>query len=123
MALSNTVVSELLEAFRADEGVDLTLLCLSSSRRRRCRCLSGVRSAGGEDAVKLAGDVALEAAPDLTAGLAFGGASGDVFLGRWAGSDAGQGDGVDCAVQGSVAAAVESVPNRLAAAGRHGAGA
>jgi hypothetical protein len=45
MALSQSVASELLEAFRAGEGVDLTLLCLSSGRQG-CRCLSGEGSAG-----------------------------------------------------------------------------
>jgi hypothetical protein len=46
-----------------------------------CRCLGGERGAGVEGAVELAGDVALEAPLDLTAGLAFGCATGDVVLG------------------------------------------
>ena len=96
----------------------LTLLCLSSGRRG-CRGLVGEGGAGVEGAVELAGDVALEAALDLTAGLALGSASGDVLLGCRAAPHAGDGDRVDRAVQGSVAAAVEPVPDCPAAAGRH----
>src|SRR5829696_1225153 len=88
----------------------LTLLCLSSGRWS-CRCLGGECGAGVEGAVELAGDVALEAAPDLTAGFALGGAAGDVVLGRRAAPHAGHGDGVDRAVQGPVSAAVEPMPN------------
>jgi hypothetical protein len=57
------------------------------------------------------------------AGLAFGCAAGDVVLGGGAASDAGDGDGVDCAVQCPVAAAVEPMPNRLAATGLQWTGA
>jgi hypothetical protein len=99
----------------------LTLLCLSSGRRG-CRRLGGEGGAGVR-AVELAGDVALEAALDLTAGLALGYAVGDVVLGGRAAPHAGDGDGVDCAVQGPVAAAVEPVPDRSAAAGRQRGGA
>ena len=55
----------------------VTLLCLSSSdfggADHGC-----VDHGGGEGAVELAGDVALEAAADLAGGLALGGAAGDV---------------------------------------------
>jgi hypothetical protein len=93
----------------------LTHLCLSSGRWS-CRCLGGERGAGVEGAVELAGDVALEAPLNLSAGFALGCATGDVVLGGGAAPDAGDGDGVDRAVQGPVAAAVEPMPNRLAAA-------
>jgi putative transposase len=49
---------------------------------------------GGEGAVELAGDIALEAAPDLPGVLAFGGAPGDVGLGGRAAAHPGRGDGV-----------------------------
>ena len=100
----------------------LTLLCLSSSRRS-CQWLGGERGAGVEGAVELAGDVALEAPLDLTAGLAFGCATGDVVLGRGTAPHAGDGDGVDSAVQGPVAAAVEPMSDCLAAAGLQWTGA
>jgi hypothetical protein len=78
---------------------------------------------GGEGAVELAGDVALEAAPDLLWCLAFGGASGDVGLGGGAAACSGHGDGVDGAVERPVSAAVESVAQGAAAAGLEWAGA
>src|SRR6185436_14561808 len=91
----------------------LTLLYLSSrrirSRRGRHRCSEG--------SVELAADVALEAAADLASGLALGGAAGDVGLGSRAAPHADHGDGVQRAVERSVAAAVEPVAHGAAAAG------
>ena len=58
----------------------LTLLCLSSGCWS-CRCLGGERGAGVKGAVELAGDVALEAALNLSAGFALGCATGDIVLG------------------------------------------
>src|SRR3974377_2228172 len=84
----------------------LTLLCLSRTYRRIHR--------PGELPVELAGDVALEAAADLPGGLSLGGAPGDVGAGPGAAAHPDQRDGVDGAVQGPVAAAVEPVPDGLA---------
>ena len=67
--------------------------------------------------------MALEASLDLTAGLALGGATGDEMLGCRAAAHASYGDGVDRAVQGSVAPAVEPVTDDAAAAGGDRAGA
>ena len=92
-----------------------TLLCLSRAHGRIHR--------PGEVPVELAGDVALEAAADLTGGLSLGGAPGDVGAGPGAAAHPGQRDGVNGAVQGPVPAAVEPVPDGLAAAGRDRAGA
>ncbi len=68
--------------------------------------------------VELAGDVALEAAADFPGGLSFRGAPGYVGEGAGAAAHPGDRDGVDGPVQGPVAAAVEPVPDGLAAAGR-----
>ena len=65
----------------------------------------------------MAGEVALEQAGGVAAGLAFGDASGDVVLGRWVVLAAVEDDGVEGAVELAVAAAAESVPGRLAARG------
>jgi hypothetical protein len=73
--------------------------------------------------VELAGDVALEAAADFPGGLSLSGAPGDVGAGPRAAAHPDQRDGVDGAVQGPVPAAVEAVPDGLAAAGRERAGA
>src|SRR5690242_16738822 len=105
--------------FYAPEGTRtpnlLTLLCLS---RSSCWC-----HGSGELPVELAGDVALEAAADFAWGLSFCSASFDVGAGAGAAAGSGQRDGVDGAVQGSVAAAVEPMPHGPAATGRKGAGA
>ena len=93
----------------------LTLLCLSRAHGRIHR--------PGELSVELAGDVALEAAADFRWGLSLGGAPGDVGAGAGAAAHPDQRDGVDGAVQRPVAAAVEPVPDGLAAAGRERAGA
>src|SRR4051794_32273044 len=77
----------------------------------------------GQGSVELAGDVALEAAPDLLGGLAFGAAAGDVGAGGRAAAHPGGGDGVDCAVECPVAALAEPVAHGPAAAGRQRAGA
>src|SRR3954466_14879487 len=60
----------------------LTLLCVVKSRHR-----------GVQGPVELAGDVALEAAPDLLDGLAFGSAAGDAGAGGGAAGSAGGGGG------------------------------
>ncbi len=75
----------------------------------------------GEEAVQLAGDVALEAAPDLLGGLALGGAAGDVGAGIRAAAHAGVGDRMNRLVQGAVTAAVEPMPGGASAAGLLGA--
>src|ERR671919_758087 len=93
----------------------LTLLCLS---RSTCWC-----HGSGEVPVELAGDVALDAAANLPWGLSLGGASLDVGAGAGTAADPGQRDGVDGAVQCPVTAAVESMSDDSAAAGRDGAGA
>ncbi len=67
---------------------------------------------GGEDAVELAGDVALEAAPDLAEGFALRGAPGDVGEGPLTAAHPREGDGVHGAVERPVPAAVESVACR-----------
>jgi hypothetical protein len=72
---------------------------------------------GGEDAVELAGDVALEAAPDLAEGFALRGAPGDVGEGPLTAAHPREGDGVHGAVERPVPAAVESVACRAPAAG------
>ncbi len=90
---------------------ETTLLCLSSGH------------VGGECAVELAGDVALEAPADFAGAHAFGGAPGDVGAGLGAAAHAGQGDGVQGPVQRPVAGAVEPVPDGAAAAGGQRAGA
>ena len=66
-----------------------------------------------EKAVDLAGDVAFEAALGFSGGFAFGGSFGDVGLGVWAVAAAGDGDGVQRAVELAVAAAVEAVAGVL----------
>jgi len=72
----------------------------------------------GELPVEFAGDVALEAAADFPCRLSLGGAPGDVGAGAGAAADPGHCDGVDGAVEGAVAAAVEPVPDGLAATAR-----
>jgi hypothetical protein len=93
----------------------LTLLCVVKSRRVRVNgfavvgwLLSG-RHRGVQGAVELAGDVALEAAPDLLVGRAFGAAPGDVGPGGRAAAHPGGGDGVDRPVERPVTALVEPV--------------
>ncbi len=58
----------------------------------------------------LAGDITLEAPHDLSLGLAFGGAAGDVVLGRLVAAHADQGDAPQGAVGLPIAAAVQPVP-------------
>src|SRR3954451_2375406 len=105
--------------FQAAGSYSLTLACVSSDHR----VVGGGCHGGGEGAVELAGDVPLEAAFDLADGLAFGGAAGDVGLGGGAVAHSDRGDGVDGAVEGAVAAAVEAVAHGAPAAGRYRAGA
>src|SRR6478752_6684845 len=86
--------------------------------------LASVRGhGGGQGAVELAGDVPLEAAPDLPRVLAFGGAPGDVGPGGWAATHPGRGDGVQRPVQRALSAPVEPMPHGAPAAGLKRAGA
>jgi hypothetical protein len=75
---------------------------------------------GFHDAVEVPGEGALEAAADVAMGLALQGATGFVGPGLGVASDAGDRDGVQCPVQGAVAAAVKAVTGALAAAGFQG---
>jgi general stress protein YciG len=68
--------------------------------------------------VELAGDVALQAADDLSPGSALGCAAGDVGAGALVEPQPGQDDGVEGVVRRPVTAAVEPVAADLAAAGR-----
>jgi len=77
----------------------------------------------GELPVELAGDIALDAAADFPAGLSLGGAPGNVGPRARATAHPDQRDGMDGPVEGPVPAAVEPVPDGLAAAGRERAGA
>ena len=74
-------------------------------------------SLGFEDAEEVAGDVALQAALDLAGCLAFGGAAGGVGAGGGVMLEAGEHDGVQRAVELSVAAAVEPEADGLPRAG------
>jgi len=74
-----------------------------------------VGEVGLEGVVDLAGDVALEAAEDLSLGLAFGRASLRVGAGALAVAQAADGDEVECSVGLAVAAVVEAVPCGLRA--------
>jgi hypothetical protein len=74
--------------------------------------------AAKDDWVKLAGDIALEAAHDLSCAQALGGPSFDVSKGAWIAAHAGQCDGVQGRVGLSVTAPVESMPVRFARRGR-----
>lgn len=85
------------------------LLCLSSSRTGLLDWVRGV-----EGSVDLAGGVSLEAASDLAAGLALGGAPLDVGTGLDIVAHPGQDDGVQRPVQSSVAAAIEPVSHGVA---------
>ena len=76
-------------------------------------CLSSVDLGVLEEAVDLAGDVAFEAALGFSGGFALGGSFGDVGLGVWAVAAAGDGDGVQRAVELAVAAAVGAVAGVL----------
>ena len=64
--------------------------------------------------VEVAGEVALEQADGVAAGFAFGDAAGDVVLGGGVVLAAVEDDGVECAVELSVAAAAEALPDGLA---------
>src|SRR5436189_6366337 len=88
------------------------LLCLSSRRRRVF-----------EEAVEVSGEVALEAAGGLAAAFPFLDSTFDVVDGRSVRSASGNDDLVGCAVELSVAAAVEPVADRLAGRGRDRGGA
>ena len=61
-----------------------------------------------EEPVEIACDVALEAAPDLSGGFAFFGASVGVSLGGWVVSEAADCDGVEGPVELAVAVTRES---------------
>ena len=95
----------------------LGYLCRSALLTGELSGWGGGGHRGGEGSVELAGDVALEAASDLAEGLALCGAPREVGTGLWAVAHPAGGDGVDGAVEGSVAAAVEAVADGAAAAG------
>jgi hypothetical protein len=87
-----------------------TLLCLSSGDGEV------VESGCGLDcSVEASGQRAFDRAPNVAVGLALGAAPDLVSTGLWVASHAGDGDGVQCSVQGAVAAAVESVSGVLTA--------
>jgi hypothetical protein len=94
-----------------------------ASNRLMLLCLSSGRGGGLEESVEVAGEVALEAADRVAAGLAVVlaalevGDRGGVVLA------AAEQDGVEGAVELAVAAAVESVADGLAGAGRDRGGA
>jgi len=69
------------------------------------------------------GDVALEAASDLTIGLAFSATTGHVRLGGGVAAHSGARDGVEGFVQRPVSTAIKPVAGDLAAGGLQGAGA
>jgi hypothetical protein len=73
---------------------------------------------GVEGAEDLACDVALEDAPDVAVGTSFGAAAGDVVAGAGAAAPAGEHDGVQRTVEGTIAAAVEPVSGGASTAGR-----
>src|SRR5438270_184300 len=62
---------------------------------RLCAGCAGGGHRGGEGAVELAGDIALDAAADLVVAFAIGTATGDVGLGGGVGADPRVGDDVD----------------------------
>jgi hypothetical protein len=68
-----------------------------------------VNACRGEVAVELAGDVALETAPDSTLAESFGGPAGEVVAGTGVVPDAGVRDRVKGAVELAIAGAVEPV--------------
>jgi hypothetical protein len=88
---------------------------------RVCGC--GGCEAGGDDRVELSADVALEAAQDVFAAVAEGGAAGGVGAGARVVHEAYGRDDPERGVGGAVAAAVEPVAVGLAGGGVDWAGA
>src|SRR5947209_18091225 len=78
---------------------------------------------GGQGAEELAGDVSLEAASDLTLGLAFSATAGHVGLGGGVAAHSGARDGVEGFVQRPVSPAIKPVAGGLTAGCLKGAGA
>src|SRR6266487_4134735 len=76
-------------------------------------CGGGVWFGLADELVDLAGDVALEAAEGITAGLALADAAGQVVTGAWVPAQAGQGDAVQGGVGLPVTAAVEAKTDGL----------
>src|SRR3954447_4860327 len=107
---TRSAISSVLKESTNDSASALMLLCQE-------RDGLGVVEVGDQQRVEAAGEVAHQAAADLAAGLAFGGAALDVGLGLGVVLHADHGDRVERVVGLAVAAAVESVPNRLAAGG------
>src|SRR6266536_2164119 len=83
-------------------------------------CGGGVWFGLADQLVDLAGDVALEAAQGLTAGLALGDAPGEVGAGLWVPAQARQRDAVQRGVGLPVAAAVEAQTDGLRMSTRSG---
>ena len=71
-----------------------------------------------EEPVEVTGYVAFETASDLSRGLAFGGASGDVVAGGLVAAHPNGDDHVENAIEASVTEPVEAVPGGLSAGGR-----
>ena len=82
---------------------------MSSGEFEGCSAGSGWPEVGEDRSVDLACDVALEAADDFFAGLAFGESSGHVRLRGCVPSESADDDDVERSVGLAVAAAVESV--------------
>src|SRR5215213_10115646 len=93
-----------------------------SQRRRglRLMVLSTMNRRRDQDALNLPGDVALEAADDLSLALAFRGAPCDVLLGATISSHPSQTDHVQRLVGVPVATAVEAVAHYLSRESFHG---
>src|SRR5215218_1294551 len=83
-------------------------------------CRQGTGAASDQHAVDLPGEVALEAADDLSLALALRGAPRDVLLGAQISAHPGQTGHVQRTVGLPVATAVETVPNDLAGGGFDG---
>ena len=77
----------------------------------------------GEELVDFAGDVAFEAAEDLSAGLALRGAPGGVGLGALVAAEADHGDAPEGVVGLAVAASVQPVAHGAPRGGFDGGGA
>jgi hypothetical protein len=103
-----------LERRREAHAILYTGLDLSRKRVGMLLCLSSRCWWVLEESVEVAGEVALEAAGCLAAALSLADSPLDVVDGWSVHSPSGEDDLVECAVELSVAAAVESVADRLA---------
>jgi hypothetical protein len=94
----------------------LDALCLSSRLAERVRRVRG-DGGGLNEAVETAGKNALQTPANVAVGLAFGAASCFVVAGIFMAAEPGDRNGVQGAVEVSVAHSAEPVPGALAAAG------